>query len=120
MWKQPNRPSREISETYNDGVVKIYSVSDEASPGSMPKEEKTIMYTLCYREMRMGITRYYTAYQNHQQVERVIRIPKVDKITNQCRAVDEHDIEYQISLTQTVDDVYPPSLDITLSKVTAT
>lgn len=119
MWKQPNRPIREISETYNDGIVKIYSVVDKASPGSMPQEEKMLIYTLCYREMRMGITRYYTAYQNHQSIERVIRIPRVPNITNQCKAIDESESEYGISLVQVVDDVYPPSLDITLAKVVA-
>ena len=117
MWKRPNRPNRDISETYNDGIIKIYAVEDTAEPGAMPVETKTLLYTLNYREMRLGITRYYTASQNHVSIERVMRVQKVPGITNKCRAVDESGAEYSISLVQTADDVYPPSLDITLAKV---
>lgn len=116
MWKAPNRPTREVSQSYNDGVVTIYSVTDKAEPGNKPVMELTRCVTLHYEERRLGVTRYYAAAQAMSQVERVIRVPRNFSVSAQMMAITEDGKKYRIDLVQSTDDVYPPSLDLTLSK----
>jgi len=118
MWRAPNRPKREVSQTYNDGVVTVYRVTDSAVPGNMPVIDTEKCAVLHYEEQRLGITRYYAAAQTMAQVERVIRVPRRDGIDAQMMAITEDGRKYRIDLVQTVMDVFPPSLDLTLSKVT--
>ena len=60
-WKVPYRPSNEVTQTYNSGVVTVYSVTDSARPGYQPVEQLTKKITLRYEEQRLGIQRYYDA-----------------------------------------------------------
>ena len=116
MWKAPNRPRNEITQSYNDGVVTIYSVSDVAQPGYQPQIELTEKIKLRYEERSMGLQRYYQAMQNQVQIERVLRVQRTNKITSQDVAITEDNTRYKIYMVQAVSDVYPPSVDITLSK----
>ena len=43
---KPYRPSNEITQAYNDGVVRIYTVTDAARPGYMPQPQATLKTTL--------------------------------------------------------------------------
>lgn len=116
MWKAPNRPRNEITQSYNDGVVTIYSVADVAQPGYQPQIELTEKIKLRYEERSMGLQRYYQAMQNQVQIERVLRVQRTNKITSQDVAITEDNTRYKIYMVQAVSDVYPPSIDITLSK----
>lgn len=116
MWKAPNRPRNEITQSYNDGVVTIYSVADVAKPGYQPQIELTEKIKLRYEERSMGLQRYYQAMQNQVQIERVLRVQRTNKITSQDVAITEDNTRYKIYMVQAVSDVYPPSVDITLSK----
>lgn len=116
MWKAPNRPRNEITQSYNDGVVTIYSVADVAQPGYQPQIELTEKIKLRYEERSMGLQRYYQAMQNQVQIERVLRVQRTNKITSQDVAITEDNTKYKIYMVQAVSDVYPPSIDITLSK----
>ena len=115
-WKAPYRPSNEVTQGYNDGVVTVYAVTDSAQPGYQPVEQLTPKITLRYEEQRLGIQRYYDAMQNQIQVERVIRVPRAGQITNQDVAETEDGRRYRIDPVQTVDDVWPPSQHQTLVK----
>lgn len=120
MWKAPYRPREEsISQSYNDGLVQIYAVtSDEARPGYQPKPGLTPKGKLAFEVRRVGIQRYYQAQQNQVQIDKVIRVQRGFPITTQDVAVvvGEKD-QYEIYQVQTVDDVYPPSYDLTLTKI---
>lgn len=118
MRRAPNRPTHDVSQTYNDGVVTIYRVTDSATPGDMPVIDTEQCAVLHYEEQRLGVTRYYAAAQAMAQVERVIRVPRRPGIDAQMLAATEDGRRYRIDLVQTVQDVFPPSLDLTLSKVT--
>lgn len=118
MWKAPNRPTHEVSQSYNDGVVTIYNVTDSAKPGNKPVINLEKCVTLHYAEQRLGVTRYYAAAQAMAQVERVIRVPRHEMVNAQMMAITEDGRKYRIDLVQSTDEVYPPSLDLTLSKVT--
>ena len=115
-WKAPYRPSNEVTQSYNDGVVTVYAVTDSAQPGYQPVEQLTEKIKLRYEEQRLGLQRYYDAMQNQIQVERVIRVPRAEQITSQDVAETEDGRRYRIDLVQTVDGVWPPSQDLTLVK----
>lgn len=119
-WKAPVRPRTDngVTQNYNDGVVAIIAVVDTAKPGYQPQPGKPqVKYTLRYEERRLGIQRYYSSLQNQIQLDRVIRVPRVAGITTQDFAVTEDEQAYRIDLVQSVMDVYPPSLDLTLTKI---
>ena len=116
MWKAPNRQIGEVTQSYNDGVLTVYAVSDTAAAGRMPKKTPTEKIPLRYAEQRLGISRYYSAKQNQTEVERVVRVPRTSAITNRDMVKTEDETYYGIEMVQSVDGIYPPSLDITLSK----
>ena len=125
---RPRTDSKRAAEVYNDGVVTIYDVRDEAVNGFMPAPVYQVKAALAYQERKLGIKRYYDARQNQVRVERVIRVPKPSgvfqpegdapepmRITSQDAARTEDGKLYRIDLVQSVPDVYPPSLDLTLA-----
>ena len=117
MWKAPYRAKGEVSQRYNDGVVRNYSVEDTAAPGYAPVETPTLKITLRYEERRLGITRYFSGQQNQLQIDRVLRVQRAGKITSQDIAVTEDGQNYRVDLVQSVPDVWPESMDLTLSKI---
>ena len=117
MRKTPFRPSNEISQSYNDGTVKIYAVSDGAQPGYQAKPTLQLKYTLQFEERALGINRIYQSRQAHAEILRVLRVPRVN-ISAQDVAVTHDGQAFDVSTVQLVKDVYPPSLDISLKKLT--
>lgn len=128
--KAPFRPRQEaqVTQCYNDGKVTIYDVRDDAVNGFLPNPTYQVKVTLAYQERKLGIRRYYDARQNQVRVERVIRVPKPSgefqpeddppeplRITSQDAARTEDGKLYRIDLVQSVPDVFPPSLDLTLA-----
>lgn len=117
MWKAPNRPNNQISQTYNDGVVSIYAVKDVAPSGYAPQYELISKAKVGYAEQRLGIQRYYAAAQNQVRVERVIRIQRGVRVDSQDVAITEDGHQYRVDMVQAVIDIYPASLDLTLAKI---
>lgn len=114
-WKAPGRPEHKITQSYNDGMLTVYAVSDEAAPGRQPVRSLAELVKLPYETRRVGIQRYYAAAQNQTKVQRVLRVPHSGKpVTNRCLADTEDGSRYRIDLVQFVPDVYPPSDDLTL------
>lgn len=117
MWQAPNRPKGEITQSYNDGLVTVFEQKDMAEPGYQPRPELTQKVALRYAERRLGIQRYYSAAQSQQRVERVLRVPKSGQVNSQDVAKTEDGRLYRISLVQSVPDVFPPSMDLTLVRI---
>lgn len=117
MRRLPTRPDNEISQQYNSGVVKIFREENTAPAGYQPRPTQILVATLRYEEQRLGINRLYLSRQNQIEIERVIRIPRRPDITNQNTAVTEDGRQYRIDTVQSVEDVWPKSLDISLTKV---
>lgn len=117
MRKTPFRAENDISQSYNSGILTVYRVTDGAKPGFAPVPELEKAAVLRYEELRLGLTRYYSAAQNQVKVEKVIRVPKGPDISTQDVAVTEDGRQYRIDLVQLADGVWPPSLDLTLAKV---
>lgn len=118
MRKLPFRPDdRQITQPYRDGVVRIYTITDTAQPGYQPNPTPTLVETLFYAERRVGLQRYYSGKQAQVQVERVIRTQTRPAVNPQCIAVTEDGTQYGIELVQQLQDVYPPSMDLTLVRI---
>lgn len=115
MRKKPYRPTNEITQQYNSGVVKIYRAEDVSEPGGLPVIGLTLKGTLRYEEMRLGLTRFYTAKQNNVEIERVIRTMRRSEISSQDVAITEDGKQYRIDMVQSVKDVFPASMDLTLA-----
>ena len=114
-WKAPGRPEHKITQSYNDGMLTVYTVADEAAPGRQPVRRLAELVKLPYETRHVGIQRYYAAAQNQTKVQRVLRVPHSGKpVTNRCLADTEDGSRYRIDLVQFVPDVYPPSDDLTL------
>lgn len=67
-------------EAFADGIVKILRSVDNAEPGDMPVEKLELILTLRYRRRTVGVTRHYTALQNMQRVDEVIRCPAAREV----------------------------------------
>ena len=113
----PTRPNNEISQSYNDGVVNIYTVTDGAEPGYQPKEQAEHKYTLRFADRALGISRIYLSRQNQAEIERVIRVPRVS-ISPQDIAITHDGRKYRIDTVQEIVGIYPPSLDLSLRTLT--
>ncbi len=117
MWKAPNRPKHEISQSFNDGIISIYEVKNIARPGYKPEQGLKFKKKLRYTERRVGINRFYYAAQNQIKIERILRVAKVRDISTQDIVITESGEQYEIHQIQTVRDSYPACVDISLSMV---
>lgn len=118
MRKTPFRPDdRRITQSYRDGVVRIYTITDGAEPGYQPRPVLTLLETLFYQERRVGLQRYYSGRQAQVEVERVIRTQLRPSVNPQCVAVTEDGVQYGIDMVQQLTDVWPASMDLTLTKI---
>lgn len=124
----PFRPGNEISQSFNSGLARIYAVTDTAQPGYRPKATPTLTVKVPFENIKLGIQRYYEAKQNQVEIERVIRVPNPGPqypISNQnivqlnewILEEGESPKQYRIELVQMAEGIYPPSLDLTLSRI---
>lgn len=117
MWRAPNRPNHEITQSYNDGIVSIYSVTDGAAPGYRPVPMLVFKERLRYQERYLGINRLYSGRQNQVDIQRIVRVLKVPGVSSQDVVITEDGRQYRIDSVQDVIGAYPPSLDLTLATV---
>lgn len=114
---RPKSANNRVSQPFSDGVVRIYNVTDVAAPGLKPTPGLELLYTLRYDERKVGLTRYYSAKQNQVEIERVLRVPRVEGICTQQVAITEDGQQYSIDMVQLAADVMPLSVDITLAAI---
>ena len=110
------------TQTFNDGVVNIYTVDDIATPGNKPKDGLKLppkYEALHYEERIVGMGRFWTAKQDHVQIDRLIRVPRLENISSQDVAIPVDGKQYEIKQIQYVPDVEPPSMDLSLERVEA-
>lgn len=119
MRQAPWRPDNQISQTFNSGVCTVYIQRDGARPGFKPDPTLDRKGFLRYEEQRLGLNRYYAGRQVSVDVERVIRVPQgptAQVPTPQDVVRTESGALYRVDFVQTVPGVWPPSLDLTLSR----
>ena len=106
------------AQTFNDGVVEIYSVSNIGAPGRTPVEGLTLKRCLRYNERTVGVTRYFAAMQNNARVDKLLRCQLQRDVSTQDVAIAGGETQYNIIQVQYPENVSPPVMDITLQEVT--
>ena len=111
----------QVSQSYNDGVCKIYKVENTALPGDMPVDGLVLKQTLRYKERTVGLNRFYQAMQNNIKVDFVIRCPEVrglsEKATDILVAIPIDGQQYKVMQIQYIEDAEPPTMDLTLERL---
>lgn len=104
---------------FNDGVLKMYTVGNIAGPGDMPKDGLILRFSssIPYEEKTVGVTRYNAGKQNHNIIEQLLRIPRVKGISRNNIVVPIDGQQYRIEQIQTINDVEPRCLDLSLERV---
>lgn len=90
--------------TFDDGILTICSVENNANPGMMPKPILVIKGKFYYGFDTLGFNRYYTALQAQQQIEAVINIPGWPEILATDICVLENGDQFRIVLRQPTTD----------------
>lgn len=111
--------SRNTAQTFNDGTVRLYKVSNVAPPGGKPKQALTQKCAMRYKERTVGLTRFYAALQANVRVQYVLRCQRLRDISTQDVAIPSDGKQYKIIQVQYPEDVFPPVMDLTLEEVTA-
>lgn len=86
--------------TFDDGIVRIYNVANNAQPGDMPQKGLALAESFYFHEDSLGITRYYEALKAGQLIERVISIPWPAQVNINQVAVFEDGTQYQVRMVQ--------------------
>lgn len=107
------------TQTFNDGVVSIYEVTNTAPDGSMPIEGIALKQTLRYKERTVGLTRRNFAQQDNVVIRYVLRCPLLRDVSAQDIAIPNDGKQYRIWDVQYPEDIDPPVMDITLEEMKA-
>lgn len=107
-----------ITQTYNDGVLAVYSVGNIATPGNRPKDGLLLKFeSINYEERTVGVTRFVLNMQVQSTIEKLLRIPYVKGISRDDVVVPIDGEQYKIKQVQIIKDVEPKSLDLSLERV---
>lgn len=116
--KLPTRPTNDISQNFNSGVIGIFSAEDVAEIGHQPKLKLKKKLSTMYEEQRLGINRLYLSRQNLAEIVRVVRVPRAPvPISSQDVAQTEDGQHYRIDTVQMVEGCHPSAMDISLRAV---
>ena len=110
---------RPITQTFNDGVLTVYEVTNIAPLGDRAKPGLKSMFnnSIPYEERTVGITRFVANKQEQSIIEQLLRIPRVNGIARENVVIPLDGEQYRIEQVQTINDVEPRCLDLSLEKV---
>lgn len=110
---------KSITQTFNDGVLKVYKVENIAEPGNKPKEGLELKFdsSLPYEERTVGVTRFRIGKQDQNVIEQLLRIPRINGISRNNVVIPTDGEQYRIEQIQSKNDVEPRCLDLSLEKV---
>ena len=89
--------------TFDDGIVNIYTVANTAAAGDKPVRGLQFLEAFHFGYDTLGINRYYTALQAHQQIEAVINIPGFNAVRVESVAVINGE-QYTVQMVQHMND----------------
>ena len=103
---------------YPDGIVKLYHEENQAKPGNMPKEGLRYRLTLRYRRKTVGMTRYYTALQQQQRIDEMIRCPLEPSVSvRDIAEVYPGGKRYIVRQVQYPENTTVPMMDLALERL---
>lgn len=86
-----------------EGILKICSLQNTAEPGSKPCEKLVVEAEAYYGDRTVGYGRQYAALGVSQQVDRLVRIWRMDVTPRQYAVLDDGN-QYRIDLVQHSED----------------
>lgn len=90
--------------TFDDGIVSVFKVTNTAENGRKPVKGLTKIGEHYFGFQTLGMQRYYTALQAHQQIESVIAIPGWEPVPVESVAILESGLQYTVRLSQYTHD----------------
>lgn len=106
-----------LTQTFNDGIVSIYSVGNISEPGNMPKEGLTLKVgPLHYEERTVGMGRYWTAAQAQVRIEQLLRTPRINSVSTQDIAIVNGQ-QFRIVQIQYPPGIEPACMDLSLERL---
>lgn len=103
--------------SFESGIAHFYKNKNAAEPGDMPKKEPTYHVTLRYHRRTVGISRFYTAMQQGQKIDEVIRCPAVPGIeANNLAELPANSAWYIVRQVQYPEGTAIPVMDISLER----
>lgn len=107
-----------LTQTFNDGVLKIYKVDNIAEPGNMPKQGLVLKYgPLRYEERIVGITRNTLAMQSQSSVEQLLRVQRIGNVSVHDVVILSDDKQYDVYQAQYINDIEPRCIDLSLTRL---
>lgn len=74
-------------QTFNDGIVSIYTLGNVANEGDMPQEGLTFKTSLRYAERTVGMGRFWTAQQAQAKIDLLLRTSQIREVSTQDIAI---------------------------------
>lgn len=106
-------------QIFNDGVLTVYKIGNIADVGNRPEEGliQKFVNTLPYEERTVGVTRFIANKQEQTTIEQLLRIPRISGIAREDVVIPIDGNQYRIKQIQTINDVEPRCLDLSLERV---
>lgn len=83
--------------TFDDGIVKIYRVTNGSQNGEIPRKVLTLKDEAYYQEISIGVTRHYEAVRAGVQISALIGVwDETDVKTNDIVVLNDEDIQYRV------------------------
>ncbi len=107
------------TQTFNDGVAKIYKVSNIAEPGNKPKDGLILRLEspLPYDEKTVGMGRFWAAKQEQTKIERLLRFPRINCVRREDIVIPVDGEQYKIVQVQYPPNVEPSCMDLSLERL---
>lgn len=107
----------EQAAVFNDGVVELYETYDAAAEGDMPVEQigATPKERLRFERRVVGVTRFWAAQQQNEQIDELIRCPRREVSARDIAVIAG--VRYAIKQIQYPRGIEPSVMDLTLQRM---
>lgn len=107
---------KQASQSFNDGIVDIYTVGEVCEPGSMPVESIIFKASLRFKQKTLGFNRVFVELQNGIRVDNIIRCPLLKTIIALDIAIVNGE-QYRVKRVQPIEEIRPRVMDISLESL---
>lgn len=90
--------------TFDDGILKIYSVENIAEPGMKPRHGLKFKSEHYFGFETIGIRRHYAAKQANEQITNLVRIWEDRKVSAEDICILEDGKQYRCAFVQHMED----------------
>lgn len=107
-----------VDQQYDDGFLKVYGTKDVSDPGEFESIQTVVKHSrICYQDRTVGYSRFMQGRQIDMEIDRLLRIQRVSDIHVFDVIETEDGEQFQVEQIQVPTQVYPASLDLSLSVV---